>query len=123
MGSHYPTEEPIEVILGAAHENQDSIEFIIGEIDSDAVSMIEVQYENGQAVFVAQANESSQQIIPLNEAEAIKMLAKLEPTGKPGEDRIKADFRIDDRRRLRVSVTDMKTNKTLLEDVIVATLH
>jgi molecular chaperone DnaK (HSP70) len=123
MGSHYPSEEPIEVVLGAAHDNQETIEFVIGEIDSDAVSMIEVQYENGQAVFVAQANESNQQIIPLNEADAVKMLAKLEPAGKLGEDRIKAAFRVDDRRRLRVSVTDIKTDKTLLQDVVVATLH
>ncbi len=123
MGSRYPSEEHIEVMLGAAHENQESIEFVIGEIDSDAVSMIEVQYENGQAVFVAQANETNQQIIPLNEAEAVKILAKLEPAGKPGEDRIKAEFRIDDRRRLRVSVTDIKTDKPLLQDVIVTTLH
>ena len=123
MGSRYPSEEHIEVILGAAHDKQESVEFVIGEIDSDAVSMIEVQYENGQAVFVAQANETNQQIIPLNEADAVKMLAELEPKGAPGEDRIKAEFRIDDRRRLRVSVTDIKTDKPLLKDVVVTTLH
>lgn len=123
MGSRYPTEEPIEVLLGAAHAQQESIEFVIGEIDSDAVSMIEVKYENGQAVFVAQANAGAQQIVPLNEVEALKMLAKLEPAGQPGEDRIKAAFRIDDRRRLRVSVTDIKTSKLLLEDVVVTTLR
>ncbi|HEX2906650.1 MAG TPA: Hsp70 family protein, partial [Phototrophicaceae bacterium] len=55
MGSRYPTEDPIEVFLGAAHTNQKEVEFIIGEIDTDSVAMIEVEYENGQAVFVAQA--------------------------------------------------------------------
>jgi molecular chaperone DnaK (HSP70) len=123
MGSRYPTEEPVEVILGAAHEGQESIEFVIGEIDSDAVSMIEVKYENGQAVFVAQANEGAQQIVPLNEATALNILAKLDPVGKPGEERIKAAFRIDERRRLRVSVTDIPSSKLLLEDVIVTTLR
>lgn len=123
MGSRYPTEEPVEVILGAAHHDQDGIEFVIGEIDSDAVSMIEVRYENGQAVFVAQANEGAQQIVPLNEVEALSILARLDPAGIPGEDRIRAAFRIDDRRRLRVSVTDLQTGKPLLEDAIVATLR
>jgi molecular chaperone DnaK (HSP70) len=123
MGSHYPTQEPVEVILGAAHEKQETIEFVIGEIDSDAVSMIEVQYENGQAVFVAQASEGTQQIVPLNETEALSILAKLNPPGKIGEDRIKAAFRIDERRRLRVSVTDIQTSKLLLEDVVVTTLR
>ncbi len=123
MGSGYPTEVPVEVVLGAAHHQQQSIEFVIGEIDSDAVSMIEVQYENGQAVFVAQANESVQQIIPLNEQGSLKILAKLDPAGDPGEDRIKAEFSIDDRRRLRLTVTDLKTNKELLHDEVVVTLH
>jgi predicted extracellular nuclease len=110
-------------VLGTAHDNQESIEFVIGEIDSDAVSMIEVQYENGQAVFVAQANTSAQQIIPLNEDGALNILAKLDPKGKPGEDRIKALFSIDDRRRLRLTVTDLKTHKQLLNDAVVVTLR
>jgi molecular chaperone DnaK (HSP70) len=123
MGSSYPTQTPVEVLLGAAHENQESIEFVIGEIDSDAVSMIEVQYENGQAVFVAQANSSAQQIIPLNEDGALNILATLDPKGKPGAERIKAQFSIDDRRRLRLTVTDLKTNKQLLNDAVVVTLR
>jgi molecular chaperone DnaK (HSP70) len=123
MGSSYPTPEPIEVILGAAHDKQESIEFVIGEIDSDSVSMIEVKYEDGQAVFVAQASNNEQQIIPLNEADAVTKLAKLNPVGKPGEDRIKAEFTVDDRRRLRVTVTDIQTHQLLMRDVIVATLR
>jgi molecular chaperone DnaK (HSP70) len=123
MGSRYPTEQPVEVILGAAHEGQKAVEFVIGEIDTDSVAMIEVQYENGQAVFVAQANSSGQQIIPLNEAKALDMLANLDPAGIPGEDRLKAEFSIDDRRQLRMKVTDLQTDKTLIQDVVVVTLR
>ena len=123
MGSRYPTESPVEVVLGTAHENQESIEFVIGEIDTDAVSMVEVKYENGQAVFVAQAADSEQQIVPLNEAEAVNILAKLDPPGVPGEDRLRAEFSVDDRRQLRVTVTDLKTAKSLLDDVAVVTLR
>jgi molecular chaperone DnaK (HSP70) len=123
MGSRYPSEQPVEVLLSAAHEGQKEIEFVIGEIDTDSVAMIEVQYENGQAVFVAQANEGGQQIVPLNEARVLEMLAKLDPSGKPGEDRLKAEFSIDDRRQLRLKVTDLHHNKVLLDNVALVSLR
>lgn len=123
MGSRYPTEHPIEVYLGAAHPGQGEVEFIIGEIETDSVAMIEVQYENGQAVFVAQASEGGQQIVPLNADLAAAMLAQLDPPGQPGDDRLKAEFSIDDRRQLRVKVTDVQTGRTLLKDAVMATLH
>ena len=93
---------------------------MIGEIDTDSVSMIEVKYEGGQAVFVAQANTSAQQIIPVTSATA---LAKLFPSGSPGEDRLKAEFSIDHRRQLLLTVTDLKTAEVLLQDTVVATLR
>jgi len=123
MGSRYPTESPVQVMLSAAHSDQKEVEFVIGEIDTDSVAMVEVKYEGDQAVFVAQAAEGGQQIVALNEAQATGMLAKLDPPGKPGEDRLKAEFSIDDRRQLRVTVTDIKTMKTLLDDVPVVTLR
>ncbi len=121
MGSRYPSEAPVEVILGAAHANQAELEFVIGEIDTESVSMIEVKYEGGQAVFVAQANTSGQQIIPLNENAAA--LAKLIPPGQSGEDRVRALFSIDNRRQLRLTVADLKTDQIILEDAVVATLR
>jgi molecular chaperone DnaK (HSP70) len=121
MGTRYPTREPFDVILGAAHTDQQAVELVIGEIATDTVALVEVRYENGQAVFVAKADENQQQIVPLN-ADATP-LAHLKPTGTPDEDRLKVSFRIDDGRHLRVSVTDLKTRKTLLRDAIVATLR
>jgi molecular chaperone DnaK (HSP70) len=121
MGSRYPTETPVEVILGAAHTNQAELEFVIGEIDTESVSMIEVKYEGGQAVFVAQANTSTQQIIPLNENATA--LAKLIPPGQTGEDRVRALFSIDNRRQLRLTVADLKTDQIIVQDAVVATLR
>ncbi len=121
MGSRYPLEEPVEVILGAAHDDQTAVEFVIGEIDSDAVSMVEVHYENGQAVFVAQADRSAERILPLNEDTAT--LALLKPAGKPGKDRLKCVFTVDSRRQLRLTVTDLKTKKVLLQDVVVVSVR
>ncbi|NDJ63066.1 MAG: Hsp70 family protein, partial [Chloroflexi bacterium] len=124
MGSRYPTEVPVEVLLSAAHDDQQEVEFVIGEIDSESIAMIEVKYEDGQAVFVAQANEAAQQqIIPVNDALVAQNLAKLVPPGKAGEDRIKANFSVDDRRQLRLTVTDVQTSRVLLQNVVVATLR
>lgn len=123
MGSRYPTESPIDVILGAAHENQKEVEFVIGEIDTDSISMLEVEYEDGQAVFVAQAGESGEQIIPLNEEGVMKSLVKLDPPGKPGENRLKASFMVDDNRQLRLTVTDIRTNDVLLNDIALVSLR
>ncbi len=123
MGSRYPSGPPVEVLLGAAHESQEEVEFIIGEIDSDAVSMVQVTYESGQAVFVAQADRNTQQIVPLNEKRAARALARLVPPGQPGEDRLKAAFVVDERRQLRVTVSDLKTNKVLLNNTVIATLR
>ncbi len=121
MGSRYPTETPIEVLLGAAHPNQRDVEFVIGEINTDSVAMIEVKYEDGQAVFVAQANTQGQQIVQLNPDATT--LAALVPPGQPGGDRLKAEFSVDARRQLRVTVTDLQTSRKLLQDVVVVTLH
>jgi molecular chaperone DnaK (HSP70) len=123
MGSRYPTEAPIEIMLGAAHENQTEVEFIIGEIDTDSISMLEVQYEDGQAVFVAQAGETGEQIVALNEDSYASSMVTLDPPGKAGENRLKASFDVDDRRQLRLTITDIQTNKILLSDVAVVSLR
>jgi molecular chaperone DnaK (HSP70) len=123
MGSAYPIEKSIEVLLSASQDNQEAIEFVIGEIDTEAVSMVEVKYEDGQAVFVADTKGSEQRIIPMNEVEALKMLAKIDPPGKPGETRLKVDFTVDDRRQLRMTVYDMKKNKLLIDNIAVVTLQ
>jgi molecular chaperone DnaK (HSP70) len=124
MGSRYPTETSIEIALSCAHPGQKEVEFVIGEIDTDAISMIEVKYEEGQAVFVAQTgSQGTQQIVPVNEAAASAALARLIPPGSPDDERLRAEFRVDARRQLRVTVHDLQTNKALLDDVVLATLR
>jgi molecular chaperone DnaK (HSP70) len=119
MGSRYPMDKPIEVALCAAHDQQTELEFVLGEIDTDAVSMIELKYENGEEVFVAKADRTSQQIEPLNEA----IVVPLSPPGQVGEERIKALFRINERRQLLLSVVDLKTKVELLHEHVVFTLR
>jgi len=119
MGSRYPLDKPIEVVLSAAHDQQTEMEFILGEIDTDAVAMVELKYENGEEVFVAKADHTLQQIEPLNDA----LVVPLQPPGQVGEERIKVLFQIDDRRQLLLSIIDLKTKRELLRDQIIFTLR
>lgn len=119
MGSRYPT-HPIEVTLTAAHPNQETVEFIIGEIETDAVALIEVQYEDGQPIFVAQAKPEGQQIIPLNRNDPITIA--LQPPGKLEEERLRARFSVDIQRQLLLSITDIQSKKELLSDKVVLRL-
>jgi molecular chaperone DnaK (HSP70) len=123
MGSAYPLSRPIELTVGAAHADQREMEFIIGEVDTDAIAMIEVKYEDGQAVFVAQASEAEQKIVAMNEKEALSILAQLNPPAKPHEERLRLQFSVDERRRLRLTAIDLHTGKTLLDNVAVVTLQ
>ncbi len=122
MGSRYPTEKPVSILLGAAYPDQPAIEFVIGQIDAEAVSMVEVKYEDGQAVFVAQADHSALHIRPLNTSQGETTLVDLDPPGKPGDDRLRADFTIDGERHLRLTVTDLLSGERLLQDAPLARL-
>ncbi len=118
MGARYPIDKPIDVMIGAAHADQREIELVIGEIDTDAVSMIEVKYEDGLAVFVAQADRARQQIVPINDP--LKYPIKIDPPVAAGEDRIKVQFTVDDRRRLLARAFDLRTQQELLHQVVLA---
>jgi molecular chaperone DnaK (HSP70) len=125
-GSRYPTPEPVEVILGAAHEDQASVEFVIGEIEADEGAQVEVRYENGQAVFVATLNDEAAvgpAVVPLNESEAGADPLLLSPSGTQGQDRLKAIFYVDEQRRLRASVVDLQTGRRLWHDVVLNSLR
>jgi molecular chaperone DnaK (HSP70)/HEAT repeat protein len=121
MGSKYPSEKPVSVVLSASRPRQAAVEFVIGQIDTDAVASVEVRYEGGQAFFVARAGENAQKIVPLNANEPLTV--PLDPPADPGSERLRADFRVDALRQLRVTVTDLKTRKTLLSDGVTVQLR
>lgn len=100
MGSKVPLERPVSVILGASRPGQETVEFVIGQIESDATS--------------------GPRIIPLNAAQPPSV--SLRPPGMPGRDRLRAEFRMDAARRLRMTVTDLKTRRKLLDDIPAAAL-
>jgi len=121
-GSPCPTERPVQVILGAANPDQQTVEFVVGRIETDAVSMTEVTYDEGMAAFVARADRGVEQVIPLKGLGPDPTLVTLSPPGQPGQDRLRAEFAIDDQQRLRLTVLDRETGKRLLHDEVVAGL-
>ena len=120
MGTEYPS-EPTEIILQVAHNQQTAVEMVIGEIDTNAISMIETRYEGDQVVFVGQPNNSAQHIAAINAEHP--PLAKLNSPADLNQDRFRAKFYVDEHRQLRLTLDDMHTKKTLLDNIVVATLQ
>ncbi|UNU24825.1 Hsp70 family protein [Microcoleus vaginatus] len=112
-GQSYPMSEPVELVLGASLENQPSIELIIGELGAETGGT-EIYFDGDRLITRQLAGQTSVQ--PLNDKEGARSIAQLTPPGYPGSDRIKIFFRVDEQRFLRITVEDLLTNATLLED-------
>ncbi len=122
-GQPYPTPAPVEFFLGASSENQPSIELILGELGEAAPSQMEVYFEGDQLVTrPASSNSETPPAVPLNDREGARTIAKLSPLGFPGSDRIRILFSIDADRFLRMTVEDMLTTETLLQNQVVVQL-
>jgi molecular chaperone DnaK (HSP70) len=119
-GQAYPMSESVQLTLGASRENQPSIELIIGEL-GDTTSGTEVYFDGDQLV-TRSLTRGIAEVKALNDREGGRSIAKLDPAGYPGRDRIKVQFKVDQDRQLRITVDDILTNQTLLTDKIVAEL-
>ena len=111
---------PMELTLGASLENQPSIELIIGELGSD-IGATEVYFE-GDRLLTRSLGRDQFSVQPLNDREGARSIAQLNPLGYPGRDRIKVQFWIDEQRFLRITVEDLLTQQTLLNNQIVTQL-
>jgi molecular chaperone DnaK (HSP70) len=119
-GQPYPMREPVELILGASAEGQPSIELIIGELGQESGGT-EV-YFDGDRLITRTLSANQGQVQPLNDREGARSIAKLDPPGFPGSDRIKVLFRVDEGRSLRITVEDLLTQDVLVTDRVVAQL-
>ncbi len=113
-GQAYPMTEPVELLLGASLDNQPSIELIIGELGSES-DQTEV-YFDGDRLVTRRVGAGQTQVQPLNDRDGARNIAKLDPPGHPGSDRIKVLFRVDEQRFLRITVEDLLALRTLLDD-------
>lgn len=119
-GQAYPMNVPVELYLGASLENQPSIELIMGELGAETGGT-EV-YFDGDRLITRRLDNGITSVKPLNDQEGARTIAQLTPPGFPGSDRIKILFQVDAQRFLRISVEDLLTNETLLENQLVAQL-
>jgi molecular chaperone DnaK (HSP70) len=119
-GQPYPMSQPVELVLGASVENQPSIELIMGELGADTGNT-EV-YFDGDRLITRRFEGIETSVKPLNDQDGARTIAQLTPNGYPGSDRVKILFQVDEQRFLRITVEDLLTNDTLLENQLVAQL-
>jgi molecular chaperone DnaK (HSP70) len=120
MGQPYPMEKPVELKLSASLENQPSIELIIGEL-SDETTQTEI-YFDGDRIVTRNVETATTKVQPLNDKEGARGIADLDPPGEPGRDRIKVQFQVDQKRFLRITVEDLLTARTIVDDEAVVQL-
>lgn len=120
-GQPYPTPEPVELLLGASLENQSRIEVVIGELGAEGNTATEVYFDGDRLVTRTLASEQTQ-VQPLNDNDSARTLATLDPPGYPGSDRIRLLFQVDGDRFLRVTVEDLLTARTLMDDQVIVRL-
>ncbi|GAB4386088.1 MAG: Hsp70 family protein [Elainellaceae cyanobacterium] len=114
QGQPYPMPNSVELFLGASLENQPSIELVIGELGEEAANT-EV-YFDGDRLVTRSVSGGQPTVQPLNDTAEARTIAQLTPPGYPGSDRIKVLFRVDDNRFLRITVEDILTMQTLVDD-------
>jgi molecular chaperone DnaK (HSP70) len=119
-GQTYPLSQPVALTLGASVQNQPSIELIIGELGVDS-SGTEV-YFDGDRLITRSLGSGETVVQSLNDKEGARTIANLTPPGNPGRDRIQVQFSVDEKRLLRITVTDLLTQATLLNNQIVTEL-
>ncbi|HSB03370.1 MAG TPA: Hsp70 family protein [Anaerolineales bacterium] len=60
MGSPYPSKTSVSVTLGASYPGQKVMEFMIGQINTDALSSTEMNFAGGQRALITQAGANTQ---------------------------------------------------------------
>ena len=111
-------ETPIELKLSASLANQPSIELIMGELSATQTEV----YFDGDRILTRDVSTNQTQVQPLNDQDGSRSIAVLDPPGDPGRDRIKVQFQVDKKRFLRITVDDLLTARTIVDDEAVVQL-
>jgi len=112
-GQPYPMTTAVPLILGASVENQPSIELIIGELGSEDQGT-EVYFEGDRLITKNTGGTAAIKI--LNDRPGARTIARLDPLGSPGSDRVKIEFQVDKQCSLRITVRDLLTGEILVRD-------
>ncbi len=119
-GQPYPMNTPLELVLGASVSSQPSIELVLGELGAESGGT-EVYFDGDRLITRKVVGEETA-VQPLNDTEEGRSIAKLNPLGNPGSDRIKVLFWVDESRFLRVTVEDLLSNEILVYEQAVVQL-
>jgi molecular chaperone DnaK (HSP70) len=120
QGQPYPMARVKELVLGASTPNQSSIEVIIGELSSDTSTEV---FFDGDRLVTRTVTNQEQIVQPLNDSEGARSIARLDPPGNPGSDRLKLLFSINTQRYLCITIEDLLTQESLLKNYIVVKLN
>lgn len=121
-GTRYPLEEAVTIILTASRQGQEAIELVIGEVEEGTSGITEVMFGD-HAILMVEDGMELHRVVPLNDQDGARTVAYLDPSGLPGADRVQAEFNVDNNRMLRVTVTDLQTERILLRDAAVVELR
>jgi molecular chaperone DnaK (HSP70) len=121
-GTRYPLEEAVEIVLAASRQGQEAIELVIGEVEEGASGITEVMFGD-HAILMVEDGLELHRVVPLNDEDGARTVAHLDPPGVPGVDRIQAKFNVDNNRMLRVTVTDLESDRILLRAAAVVELR
>jgi molecular chaperone DnaK (HSP70) len=124
-GTKYPCQRAEPLILQAAIAGQTEIWLDIGEVAD--ISQAEVTYDNSGRMTSSQLlKQSDFRSLAANskkpEVDQV-CIARLDPSGQLGSDRISVNFEIDDRRVLIATVRDLLTDKVLIDQQAIAKLE
>jgi molecular chaperone DnaK (HSP70) len=117
-GTKYPCQRDEPLILQAAIAGQEEVCLDIGEVAD--ISQAEVTYDQTGKMTSSQLLKQSDFCSlsasnRLNLSDSEVCLAKLNPRGELGSDRLAVSFAIDERRVLMITVSDLLTNKILID--------
>ncbi|PZO39059.1 MAG: molecular chaperone DnaK [Pseudanabaena frigida] len=116
-GTKYPCQRPDPLILQVAIAGQTEIWLDIGEVAD--ISQAEVTYDNTgrmtSSQLLKQSDFRSLTSTKSNSDMSQVCIARLDPVGELGSDRISVTFAIDDRRVLIATVSDLLTEKVLID--------
>jgi len=123
-GTKYPCQRPEPLILQVAIAGQTEIWLDIGEVADS--SQAEVTYDSSGRMTSSQLlKQSDFRSLAANSKSNIDQvcMAKLDPSGQLGNDRIIVNFEIDDRRVLIATVIDLLTTQVLIDRQAIAKLE
>ena len=120
QGSRYPCQRAEPLTLQVATDGQSEIRLDIGEVAT--IAQAEMTYDAQGRMTSAPLRQRETYRSLEHQQEAV-CVARLNPPGQAGVDRITVQFEVTDQRVLTATVRDLLTNALLVEGSAIAKLH